>query len=73
MAITEIEINGLYLQNPPNTKAQGIIDEFVNNLAKSPIFTEVGAHSVTKRMTPNGQQWAYDYSLKLKLTNPIAK
>jgi len=73
IAITEIEITGLYLQNPPNAKAQGIIDEFVNNLAKSPVFTNVGAHSVIKRMTPNGQQWAYDYTIKLKLTHPIAK
>jgi Tfp pilus assembly protein PilN len=71
--ITAIEINGLYLDNPPNSKGAGVIDEFFTNLKPSPVFA-IGddmAQVITKRTTPTGEAWAYDYTLLLPLKQPI--
>lgn len=70
-AITALEIQGLYLENP---KAATVIDDFVNNLQKSPVFkikeTEK-AQVVTLRSTPDDITWAYRYTIVVPLANPI--
>lgn len=70
--IDALQISGLYLANPPNTKEARVIDEFVDQLQSSQIFN-VNERDKTKdvRTTPDGQSWAYGYSLVLPLRNPI--
>ncbi len=72
-AITALEIKGLYLDNPPNDKEARIIDEFVEKLKTSPVFSlpEDKAKIVTQRTTPTGESWAYGYTLVLPLRTPI--
>ncbi len=71
--IDAIEINGLYLANPPNTDEARVIDQFVERLQQSPLFRiEANAKVVTQRTTPDGQSWAYGYTIMLPLSHPIA-
>jgi len=72
-SITALEIKGLYLDNPPNDKEARIIDEFVEKLKTSPVFSlpEDKAKIVTQRTTPTGESWAYGYTLVLPLRTPI--
>lgn len=73
--IDALRISGLYLTNPPNEKAQLMVDEFVNNLQKSSIFKieeKDKAKVIVERQTPDGQKWAYNFTLVLPLRNPIA-
>lgn len=70
--IDALEIQGLYLENP---RAATVIDEFVNNLQKSPVFSIVEAEKsriVTKRSTPDDLAWAYSYTIVIPLANPIS-
>jgi len=71
--IDAIQISGLYLANPPNEKEARMIDEFVNQLEKSDLF-EIKEKSkvVIQRTTPDGQSWAYSYTIVLPLRKPIA-
>ena len=71
--IDAIQISGLYLANPPNEKEARMIDEFVSQLEKSPLF-EIKEKSkvVIQRTTPDGQSWAYGYTIVLPLRKPIA-
>ncbi|HEY5814468.1 MAG TPA: hypothetical protein VIT23_17665, partial [Terrimicrobiaceae bacterium] len=74
-AIDALEISGLYLANPPNEKEARIIDEFVDRLQESKIFKieeKNKAKVVIQRTTPDGQSWAYGYTIILPLTNPIS-
>lgn len=73
--IDALRISGLYLTNPPNEKAQLMVDEFVNNLQKSSVFKieeKDKAKVIVERQTPDGQKWAYNFTLVLPLRNPIA-
>ncbi|MEX1117553.1 MAG: Amuc_1101 family PilM-like pilus complex protein [Terrimicrobiaceae bacterium] len=71
-AIDALEITGLYLSNPPNENEARIIDQFVERLQKSPLFKiEANSKVVTQRTTPDGQSWAYSYTIVLPLANPI--
>ncbi len=71
-AITALEIQGLYLDNP---RAATVIDDLVKNLQSSSVFkieeTEK-SRVVTKRSTPDDQTWAYSYTLVVPLANPIS-
>jgi hypothetical protein len=72
-AITALQIQGLYLDNPPNEKEARIIDEFVENLRESQVFA-IGDDKnkvIIQRTTPTGESWAYSYTLNLPLRNPI--
>ena len=72
-AITGIQINGLYLDDPPNPKAATVVDDFYENLKGSSVF-EVGedrTQIITERTTPTGETWAYGYSMSLPLKTPI--
>jgi type IV pilus assembly protein PilM len=70
--IDALQISGLYLANPPNEKEARVIDEFVERLQSSEIFN-VNERDKSKdvRTTPDGQSWAYGYSLVLPLKHPI--
>jgi len=72
-SITGFEIKGLYLANPPNDKEARIIDEFVESLKGSPLFNigEDKTLIVTQRTTPDGESWAYGYTIALPLRTPI--
>jgi type IV pilus assembly protein PilM len=73
-AIDGLEISGLYLANPPNEKEARVIDEFVDQLQKSEVFKieeKDKAKAVIQRTTPDGQSWAYGYTIVLPLRNPI--
>jgi type IV pilus assembly protein PilM len=73
--IDGLEISGLYLANPPNEKEARIIDEFVDQLQKSEVFKieeKDKAKVVIQRTTPDGQSWAYGYTIALPLRNPIS-
>lgn len=73
--IDSLQISGLYLSNPPNEQEARVIDEFVNQLRKSPTFlldNKKNEEIITQRTTPDGRSWAYAYSIILPLRNPIA-
>jgi type IV pilus assembly protein PilM len=73
--IDGLELSGLYLANPPNEKEARIIDEFVDKLQASEVFKveeKDKARVVIQRTTPDGQSWAYGYTLILPLRNPIS-
>jgi type IV pilus assembly protein PilM len=73
--IDGLEVSGLYLANPPNEKEARIIDEFVDKLQVSEVFKieeKDKAKVVIQRTTPDGQSWAYGYTLVLPLRNPIS-
>jgi type IV pilus assembly protein PilM len=72
--IDALEISGLYLANPPNEKEARVIDEFVDQLQKSEVFKieeKDKAKAVIQRTTPDGQSWAYGYTIILPLRKPI--
>jgi len=77
--IDALRISGLYLERIPNdtrSQPQAVVDDFVNTLqAKSSVF-KIDAQNKSKviieRQTPDGQKWAYNYTLVLPLRNPIA-
>lgn len=72
-AIDALEITGLYLANPPNENEARVIDQFVERLQKSPLFKiDSAAAAVTQRTPPDGQKWAYSYTVVLPLSQPIA-
>lgn len=74
-SITHIEVKGLYLDNPPNEKGTALVDEFYDQLAGSPVFgineTTDRASVITERTTPTGEAWAYGFTMRLPLKNPI--
>ncbi len=73
--IDALQVSGLYLSNPPNEKEARMIDDFVDQLQKSKIFKieeKDKARVVIQRTTPDGQSWAYGYTLVLPLRNPIS-
>ena len=72
-AITAIEINGLYLDNPPNAEGAGVIDKFFENLKPSSVFAigDDPSKIITRRTTPTGEAWAYGYTLVLPLKQPL--
>ena len=74
-SITHIEVNGLYLDNPPNEKGTALVDEFYDTLAGSPIFgineTTDRSTVITERTTPTGEAWAYGFTMRLPLKTPI--
>jgi len=70
-AIAALEVKGLYLDNPPNEKGARIVDEFVENLKSSKVFSLDTEKVLTERQTPGGDSWAYGYTLHLPLRTPI--
>lgn len=69
--VTALVIEGLYLEGE---EGPAVVDLFVDNLAKSPVFAITGENKtsvVQLRATPSGDKWAYEFKLKLPLARPI--
>jgi hypothetical protein len=67
-----LSIKGLYLDNP---RQASVIDDFVNSLQSSPLFAfeeKDKSKVIMQRVTPNGEFWAYPFSLKVPLKTAIA-
>jgi type IV pilus assembly protein PilM len=68
--IDAIRIEGLYLENP---SMLAVVDEFVDNLAKSDLFVvDNQVRTDMTRTQPDGSAWAYSFSFTLPLQRPIA-
>ncbi len=70
-AIDGIRVRGLYLVNPNQDR---VIVDFVQNLAKSPLFDldlNNQAAIIVKKSPQNEREWAFDYELQLKLKSPL--
>jgi type IV pilus assembly protein PilM len=68
--IDAIRVDGLYLENPAML---AVVDEFVDNLAKSDLFVvDNEVRSAMVRTQPDGSTWAYSFSFTLPLKRPIA-
>jgi len=70
-AVTALSIEGLYLENDGGP---AVVDEFVEALAKSPLFdiNEENKNTVVEvRAAQSGNQWAYEYKLLVPLKRPI--
>ena len=70
-SIKSLQVKGLYLENP---REASVIDDFVTALQSSPLFAvdeKDKSKIITKRGSPNGEYWAYPYSLNIPLRDPI--
>ena len=70
-AVTALSLEGLYLENDGGP---AVVDEFVNQLAESPLFDineENKGDVVQVRATQTGESWAYEYKLLVPLKRPI--
>jgi type IV pilus assembly protein PilM len=67
-----LKIKGLYLDNPQQA---AVVDEFVANLQKSTgtflVEEKEKSKIIKQRGNPNGEYWAYPYSLWIPLRAPI--
>jgi type IV pilus assembly protein PilM len=69
--VTAVIVKGLYLDNPRQAL---VIDDFVNSLQSSSIFAieqNDKPKIITQRGSPNGEFWAYPFSLRIPLRHPI--
>lgn len=73
--ITAIQIQGLYLGDPPNPSEAAVIDTFADNLATNAqsvfLIDQDRTKVVTQRSTPDPTFWAHSYTMLLPLTRPI--
>ena len=70
-SIKALLVKGLYLDNP---KQASVIDDFVTSLQSSDVFAveeKEKSKIITQRGSPNGEYWAYPFSLRIPLRNPI--
>jgi len=70
-SVKTLQVKGLYLDNP---KQASVIDDFVTSLQSSDVFAveeKEKSKIITQRGSPNGEFWAYPFSLKIPLRNPI--
>ena len=70
-SIKSLLVKGLYLENP---REASVIDDFVTALQSSPLFVvdeKEKSKIITKRGSPNGEYWAYPFSLNIPLRTPI--
>lgn len=64
-------VKGLYLDNP---RQASVIDDFITSLQSSEVFLvqeNEKSKIITQRGSPNETYWAYPFSLKIPLRNPI--
>lgn len=65
--VTAVMVKGLYLDNP---RQASVIDDFVIALQSSDIFSveeKDKSKIITERGSPNGEFWAYPFSLRIPL------
>ncbi len=67
VAETVVQLHGLYLDNTRETE---VVDDFVGKLAESELYTP--EKDKLKRVVPNDTEWAWEWSVPLKLKAPIA-
>ena len=70
-SIKALLVKGLYLDNP---RQASVIDDFVTALQSSEVFAveeKEKSKIITQRGSPNGEYWAYPFSLRIPLRNPI--
>jgi len=70
-SIKALLVKGLYLDNP---RQASVIDDFVTALQSSDVFAveeKEKSKIITQRGSPNGEYWAYPFSLRIPLRNPI--
>ena len=70
-SIKALLVKGLYLDNP---RQASVIDDFVTALQSSEVFVveeKEKSKIITQRGSPNGEYWAYPFSLRIPLRNPI--
>jgi len=69
--VKAISVRGLYLDNP---RQASVIDDFATALQTSNLFSieeKEKSKIITQRGSPNGEYWAYPFSLMVPLRNPI--
>lgn len=63
-----LALKGLYLFNDRQTQ---VVDDFVNKLSESPLYTVLKEEKQGyRRSAPNDQTWAYDFEIPLQLKMP---
>ena len=70
-SVKALLVKGLYLDNP---RQASVIDDFVTALQSSEVFAveeKEKSKIITQRGSPNGEYWAYPFSLRIPLRNPI--
>jgi type IV pilus assembly protein PilM len=70
-SIKALLVKGLYLDNP---RQASVIDDFVTALQSSEVFAveeKEKSKIITQRGSPNGEYWAYPFSLRIPLRNPF--
>jgi type IV pilus assembly protein PilM len=70
-SVKALIIKGLYLDNP---KQASVIDDFVTSLQSSDVFVveeKEKSKIISQRGSPNGEYWAYPFSLRIPLRNPV--
>lgn len=70
-SIKALLVKGLYLDNP---RQASVIDDFVTALQSSEVFVveeKEKSKIITQRGSPNGEYWAYPFSLRIPLRNPF--
>lgn len=70
-SVKALIVKGLYLDNP---RQAAVIDDFVTSLQSSDLFSvqeKEKSKIITQRGSPNGEFWAYPFSLNLPLRTPI--
>lgn len=70
-AIIALVVKGLYLDNP---RQASVIDDLVTSLQSSEVFNveeKEKSKIITQRGSPSGEYWAYPFSLRIPLRNPL--
>ncbi|MCE9587435.1 MAG: pilus assembly protein PilM [Verrucomicrobia bacterium] len=70
-SVKALLVKGLYLDNPNQAS---VIDDFVTSLQSSDVFAveeKEKSKIITQRGSPNGEYWAYPFSLRIPLRDPI--
>lgn len=70
-SIKALLVKGLYLDNP---RQASVIDDFVIALQSSEVFAveeKEKSKIITQRGSPNGEYWAYPFSLRIPLRSPF--
>ena len=66
---TILTLKGLYLMN---ARGASVVDDFVDKLTESALYTVDKEPPRFKRNVPNDSDWAYDFEIPLILKNPIS-
>lgn len=71
--VAAVDVKGLYLDNP---RQAAVIDDFVTSLQSSDLFLveeKEKSKIITQRGSTSGEYWAYPFSLRIPLRQPITQ